>query len=162
MNIELIPAYPRKDDVAALFSEYTEMLVEEEPRFREYLDKQNYDTEVAHLESKYGMPHGRLYLAMVDGEVAGCIGLRRIDDTYCELKRLYVRPAFRGLRIGGMLVERILDDARAIGYEANLLDTLPFLKTAIAMYRKYGFYEIPSYNNSPMDNLVYLRRDLQG
>lgn len=160
MNIELIPAYTRKDDVAALFSEYTEMLVAGEPLFRGYLDKQNYDGEVAHLESKYGMPHGRLYLALVDGEVAGCIGLRRIDDTYCEMKRLYVRPAFRGMRIGGMLVERILDDARTIGYEAILLDTLPFLETAIAMYKKYGFYEIPSYNNSPMDNLVYLRRDL--
>ncbi len=160
MNIELIPAYDRVEDVRALFSEYTAMLVEGEPLFQGYLDKQHYDDELEHLEEKYGTPHGRLYLAIVDGSVAGCIGLRRIDDGFCELKRLYVRPAFRGMHLGGMLVQRIFEDARAIGYGAILLDTLPFLETAIGMYRKYGFYEIPSYNNSPMDNLVYMRRDL--
>ena len=90
----------------------------------------------------------------------GCIALRRLDGTTCELKRLYVRPAFRGRGIAGAMMQRILDDARAIGYTAMLLDTLPFLTSAIRMYRALGFYDIPPYNDSPLDTTIFLRLDL--
>lgn len=76
------------------------------------------------------------------------------------MKRLYVRPAFRGRKIGNMLVEKIIDDAKKIGYLYMLLDTLPFLKSAIHMYKKYGFYEINSYNDSPMNTSIYMKLNL--
>ena len=115
-----------------------------------------YDEEVEHLETKYG----RLYLAYCDDKVAGWIGLRKIDRQNCEMKRLYVRPQFRGNHIGDKLIRIIIEDARQIGYSHMLLDTLPFLKNAIHMYRMYGFYEIESYNDSPMDTSIYMRLDL--
>lgn len=86
--------------------------------------------------------------------------MRKIDAQNCEMKRLYVRPEFRGKRIGNQLVKRIINDAKEIGYAHMLLDTLPFLQSAIHMYKQYGFYEIQSYNDSPMDTLIYMRLDL--
>lgn len=157
MELEIIPAYDFPQEVEALFSEYTNMLIEGDPEFKKYLDLQNYDAELEHLETKYGLPYGRLYLARLGGEVAGCIGLRKIDSENCEMKRLYVRPGLRGEHIGQKLVQRILDDAREIGYKNMLLDTLPFLDSAIRMYRELGFVEIPSYNDSPMDTSIYMK-----
>lgn len=160
MSIELTPAYTHKNEVKTLFSEYTDMLIEGDSSFKEYLEIQNYDEELEHLESKYGAPSGRLYLAYCGGELAGCIGLRKIDELNCEMKRLYVRPQFRGRHIGDCLVKRIIEDAKSIGYSHMLLDTLPFLQGALHMYKKYGFYEIPSYNDSPMDASIYMKLDL--
>ncbi len=160
MSIELVQAYTHKDEIKILFSEYTDMLIEGDSRFKEYLAVQNYDEELEHLERKYGLPSGRLYLAYYDGELAGCIGLRRIDGMNCEMKRLYVRPQFRGKHLGDFLVKHIIEDAKSIGYTYMLLDTLPFLQSAIYMYKKYGFYEISSYNDSPMDTSIYMKLDL--
>ena len=106
------------------------------------------------------MPEGRLYLAYCGGQLAGCIGLRKINDVRCEMKRLYVRPEFRGKCIGSMLIQKIIEDAKEIGYQHMLLDTLPFLESAVHMYKKWGFYEIESYNDSPMETSVYMRLDL--
>ena len=86
--------------------------------------------------------------------------MRRLDCESCEMKRLYVQPQYQGLGIGGRLVQRIIADAQAIGYEAMLLDTLPFLTEALRMYKKIGFYKIESYNDSPLDNSIYMRLDL--
>lgn len=160
MKIELIEAYAHKDNVNSLFQEYTDMLIACDNDFKEYLNKQNYDNELEHLESKYGHPYGRLYLALCDNELAGCIGLRKLDNDNCEMKRLYVKPEFRGKKIGNILVTKIIEDAKIIGYKHILLDTFPFLETAIKLYKNLGFYEIESYNNSPMDNLIYLKFDL--
>lgn len=160
MHIELMPAFGHPQEVAALFGEYTDMLVASDPAFQKYLDLQHYGEELRHLDEKYGPPDGRLYLAYWDGELAGCIGLRRIDAQNCEMKRLYVRPAFRGKRVGAFLVEQIIADAREVGYAHMLLDTLPFLASAVRMYKKFGFYEIESYNDSPMDTSIYMRLDL--
>ncbi len=143
-----------------LFEEYTHMLVEAEPAYAAYLGLQKYGAELEHPEIKYGAPWGRIYLAWAGEEVAGCIALRKIDEESCEIKRLYVRPAFRHMGLGRMLAERIVSDAREIGYHRVVLDTFPFLKTAIAMYRDMGFYDIASYNGNPMDNLLYLQLDL--
>lgn len=160
MSIQVIPACDHPEEVGVLFSEYTDMLVAGDPSFQKYLEIQHYSEELRHLDAKYGPPNGRLYLAYCDGELAGCIGLRKLDSQSCEMKRLYVRPAFRGKRIGILLINKILSDAREIGYSHVLLDTLPFLESAIRMYKRFGFYEVESYNDSPMDNSIYMRLDL--
>lgn len=161
MEVTIIPAYDYSQEIGRLFSEYTEMLIAGDPGFQQYLDLQHYEEEIKHLETKYGMPYGRLYLACCGGEAAGCIGLRKIDEENCEMKRLYVRPKFRGAKIGSRLVEKIIEDAKEIGYSHMLLDTLPFLQSAIRMYRCFGFYEIGSYNDSPMDESIYMKLDLK-
>ena len=160
MEIKIVHAYNQAEEVSKLFTEYTDMLIENDNTVQKYLEIQNYSEEVENLENKYGLPAGRLYLAYCDEELAGCIGLRKIDSQNCEMKRLYVRPKFRGQKIGNLLVEKIINDAKKIGYSHMLLDTLPFLKSAIHMYKKYGFYEINSYNDSPMDTSIYMKLDL--
>ncbi len=160
MSIKIIDAYIYKEEIKVLFNEYTQILIEGNAEFKNYLKLQNYDHEADNLENKYGRPFGRLYIAFVDGQVAGCIALRKIDKDNCEMKRLYVKPQHRNKNIGGKLVKRILKEAKEIGYKHVLLDTLPFLEPAIYMYKKCGFYEIESYNNNPMDNLIYLKYDL--
>lgn len=160
MKIETVPAYGYAQEIQTLFSEYTDMLIENDRSFREYLTIQRYEEEIDHLEEKYGMPMGRLYLTFCDGEAAGCIGLKKIDEKNCEMKRLYVRPQFREQRIGRLLVEKIIVDARKIGYSHMLLDTLPFLEKAIQMYERFGFYTIDRYNDSPMSTSIYMRLDL--
>jgi GNAT superfamily N-acetyltransferase len=161
MALEIRLAYDDGAVIRELFTEYTDMLVENDPAFAGYLAIQNYDAEVADLRSKYGLPDGRIYLALVDGRPAGCIAVHRIDADSCELKRLYVRPEFRGHGLAQTLTERILSDARKIGYRTVLLDTLPFLTAALRLYKKLGFYEVPSYNNSPLAETIYLRLDLE-
>ena len=161
MSVTIVPAYHHTQEVGILFSEYTNMLIEGDSAFKGYLELQNYEEELAHLEVKYGPPDGRLYLAYWDHELAGCIGLRKLDEENCEMKRLYVRKQFRGRHIGGILTQKIIEDAREIGYSHMLLDTLPFLKSAVQMYKRFGFYEIDSYNNSPMKTLIYMKLDLK-
>lgn len=179
--MKIVPGYGKPQEVVSLFTEYTEMLKAGEPAFREYLEIQHYDEELEHPEQKYAPPAGRLYLvyaeaneavkaeaAKTDGmteevtaEVAaGCIALRRLDAERCEMKRLYVRPAFRGQKLGSRLVEQIIADAREAGYKSMLLDTLPFLKSALALYKAYGFCEIPCYNDSPLSSSIYMKLDL--
>lgn len=150
--------YPR--EIGEMFREYTDMLVANDPAFQGYLDLQGYEAELAQLGKKYGPPRGRLILAREGAESAGCIALREIDAEKCELKRLYVRPAFRGRALGRALSERLIAEARAIGYREMLLDTLPFLQTAQRLYRELGFCEIEKYNDSPMDNATYMRLEL--
>ncbi len=161
MTFQIIPGYDRKEEIRALFTEYTDMLKDADENFAHYLDIQHYDDELRDLRAKYGEPEGRLYLALAeDGSAAGSIALRRLDDERCELKRLYVRPAYRGQGLASTLVARILDDARTIGYRAVLLDTLPALESATRMYRGLGFYEIPCYNDSPIERTYFFRLDL--
>lgn len=160
MDIQLIPGYDRKESIRQLFSEYTDMLIAGDRRFEGYLGMQNFDEELQHLEHKYGQPEGRLYIALVDGQVAGCVALRKIDDERCELKRLYVRPEFRGLRLGEYLTKTIIEQARLVGYKELLLDTLPFLQSAIHLYEKLGFVLIDKYNDSPMDTSIFMKLTL--
>lgn len=160
MGLKILPAYEYAEEIRALFCEYTALLIAGDGTFKEYLAVQNYDEEISHLSSKYGLPGGRLYIAFYDGEAAGCVGLRKIDEKNCELKRLYVRSAFRGKHIGNTLIRQIIKDAKEIGYSHILLDTLPFLTDALHLYKACGFYEIPSYNDSPMSTSIYMKRDL--
>ncbi len=159
-KIKLILAYGNSEEVFKLFSEYTNMLIEKDSSFKEYLSVQNYEKELENLKDKYGEPYGRLYLAYFENKLAGCVALKKIDENNCEMKRLYVRKKFRGNNIANYLIEKIVADAREIGYSFMLLDTLPFLTSAIYLYKKYGFYEIESYNNSPMKSSIYMKLDL--
>ena len=143
-----------------MIQEYVDALVMTAPPFASCFQERHCEAELANLRQRYGKPDGRLYLARVDGAPAGCAALRRLNDRTCELKRLYVRPDFRGHRIGEALIRRILDDAREIGYRHVLLDTLPFLHAAVRLYREMGFYEIGCYNESPIETTIFMQYDL--
>ena len=159
--IEIVPAYDRLDDIRTLLAEYTNMLLSIDYGFRIYLDMQGYDDEAADPSGKYAMPDGRLYLALFDGRPAGCIALHRLEGSSCEMKRLYVRPEYRGHHIATMLIERILDDAAGIGYREMYLDTLPELSDAVSLYHTFGFEETECYNDSPVDRTIFMKKVIQ-
>jgi ribosomal protein S18 acetylase RimI-like enzyme len=118
---------------------------------------QNFDQEVNGLPGNYAPPLGRLLLAVEGEQIAGCIGLRSLGGSDCEMKRLYVRPEFRGQGLGKRLVTTVLDAARQIGYERMLLDTLPGkMDEAIALYRSLGFREIAAYYNNPVKGALFM------
>ncbi len=118
---------------------------------------QNYDKEVAELPGEYAPPNGRLLLAVVDGVIAGCVALRSLGSGACEMKRLFVRPTYRGQGLGWELVESIVEEAREIGYERMRLDTLPGkMDQAIEMYRSLGFREIEPYYHNPVAGATFM------
>jgi carbonic anhydrase len=123
---------------------------------------QGYDEELANLETVYGAPDGRFFLARVDGEPAGCIGLRKMAAAgEGEVKRLYVRPDCRDLGLGRTLMQRTIEAAREIGYRCLRFDTLPpRMPEAQAMYRRLGCVETPPYYHNPVPGVVFMRLDL--
>ena len=132
--------------------------------FREYetwwgmsLCFQDFESEVATLPGKYASPAGRLLLAYADDELAGCIALRPIDDGVCEMKRLFVRDSFRGRQIGIALIERLIADAREIGYQKMRLDTYPArMGKAVKLYESHGFVEIEPYYHNPDEGVLFM------
>jgi len=114
------------------------------------LSFQDCDQEIASLPGDYAPPHGRLFLALVWGEIAGCAALRKSDGYTGEMKRLYVRLGFRGQGVGRGLAQAVIDAARAIGYRRVRLDTLPEMRKAQELYRSLGFREIPPYRYNPV------------
>jgi putative acetyltransferase len=137
--------------------------------FREYeiwlgvnLCFQNFERELAELPGKYSPPTGRLLLAVDNGEVAGCAALREIGDDVCEIKRLFVRPQFRGKHLGRRLAEHIVSEAKQIGYERMRLDTLPpKMNSAISLYQSLGFREIDPYYDNPVPGAKFMELDLR-
>jgi putative acetyltransferase len=122
---------------------------------------QNFDQELVGLPGKYARPDGRLLLAEPDGQAAGCVGLRPLEDEICEMKRLYVRPSFRGRSIGRLLAERVISEARGIGYTRMRLDTVAgTMADAVALYRRLGFVEIPPYCSNPIAGALYMELPL--
>jgi ribosomal protein S18 acetylase RimI-like enzyme len=154
--IKLIPATNPQEIALArqLFEEYASWL-------EISLCFQNFDQELENLPGDYAPPHGRLLLALEGDQLAGCIALRRLADRACEMKRLYVRPAFRGLGLGRTLVTAILEAAKEIGYERMQLDTLPGkMDQALAMYRRFGFREIQPYYENPVEGATFMELSL--
>jgi GNAT superfamily N-acetyltransferase len=154
---KIIEATSQEDieQVRMLFAEYRAELVVE-PCF------QSFDQEIASLPGSYAPPGGKLLLAKVVGQPVGCIGLRAFPaDGACEMKRLYVRPPFRGDKVGRQLAERIVQEARNLGYRSMRLDSHPAtMAPAVRMYRKLGFREVNPDPLQPIDGLVYLELPL--
>jgi putative acetyltransferase len=122
---------------------------------------QNFDQELASLPGGYAPPEGRLLLAEYEGQVVGCVALHKLEPGICEMKRLYLRPTARGKGLGRILAERIIAEARQIGYHRMRLDTVePVMKDAVAMYRKLGFTEIAPYCPNPMSGVIYMELQL--
>jgi GNAT superfamily N-acetyltransferase len=121
---------------------------------------QNFAGELAGLPGDYVPPGGRLAIATIDGEAAGCAALKRFDDDRCEAKRLYVRPKFRGRRVGRALLDWVIAEARAAGYRELLGDTMPVMQEALGMYRRMGFEVTGPYAENPTPGAVFLRLKL--
>jgi len=142
------------DLVRTLFEEYAAAL-----GFS--LSFQNFDQEVAELPGRYEPPSGRLLLAYQDESPAGCVGLRKLDDETCEMKRLFIRSEFRKHGLGKVLVQRLIDEARRIGYKRMRLDTVPgMMDPAIRLYEQLGFHEISAYYDNPYDEVKYMELTL--
>ena len=142
------------DHARALFEEYASGLGIS-------LCFQNFDRELANLPGDYAPPDGRLLLATENDQLAGCIALRKLEPGVCEMKRLFLRPAYRGNGRGRVLVEAIIDEARKLGYTTMRLDTLPGrMDQAIALYQSIGFVEIESYYENPVEDAKFMQLEL--
>jgi ribosomal protein S18 acetylase RimI-like enzyme len=117
---------------------------------------QNFEEELAMLPGKYAPPTGRLFLAEDGQQPAGCIALRPLDKGACEMKRLFIRPKWRGMGLGRRMAKRLIDEAIGIGYRSMLLDTLDSMKPAIALYQSLGFRQIAPYYSNPSERAVFM------
>jgi putative acetyltransferase len=121
---------------------------------------QNFENEYVGLPGEYAPPGGMLLLGLADNSPAGCVALRRIDTSACEMKRMYVRSQFRGCSYGRILAEEIIQRARELGYKSMRLDTVPSMNAAIALYRTLGFREIPPYRENPVTGAIFMELNL--
>ncbi|MCF2672146.1 GNAT family N-acetyltransferase [Fusobacterium varium] len=153
MEIDIKAAYNDLENIKLLFNEYTTILGVN-------LTFQGYDEEIKNLPGKYALPYGRLYIAYYNNKAAGCIALRKFENDGCEMKRLFVRPEYRHLKIGKKLVDKIIEDARELKYKYMVLDTLSNLHEAVSLYRKSGFQEVEAYYENPLDNVLYFKLEL--
>lgn len=154
MLFELAENPLQLDLIRILFSEYQQSLSVN-------LCFQNFEQELESLPGKYSFPMGRLYLVSSNGALLGCVALRALDEQNCEMKRLYIRPEFRGQGSGRLLVEKIISEAQAIGYKKMYLDTLPEMQSAIALYKAVGFVESEPYCFNPVCGAIYMVLNLE-
>ncbi len=153
-EIRLVETPEDIEVVAKLFREYESWLGLD-------LCFQGFEEELAGLPGKYSAPDGRLYLAIVDGEPAGCIALRKLEEGICEMKRLYLNERARGQGIGRKLIEKVIADAREIGYKKMRLDTYPAkMGKAVSLYQVYGFTEIDAYYPNPHADTLFMELSL--
>ena len=143
------------NEVRKLFREYENWLAVD-------LCFQSFEEELANLPGKYAEPEGRLFLAIVENKTAGCIALRKIDGETCEMKRLFVREHFRGLGLGKILIEKLIESARNSGYRKMRLDTLPTrMPQAIRLYNSFKFSETAPYYKTPIAETVFMELNLK-
>jgi ribosomal protein S18 acetylase RimI-like enzyme len=153
--IRIQTAYQHIKQVKDLFAEYVNT------ELKEYdLVFQHFDKEFDDPATTYAPPKGRLYIALVDDNPAGCIGMYPHDQQQCVLKRLYVKPQFRNMHIANMLVTQIIQDATSIGYQAILLDTAEKFNAAIQLYTKLGFKEVNPFYHNPYQDVKYFQLKL--
>ncbi len=157
MRTAIVPADNREriDAVRELFLEYASGLGFD-------LCFQSFEQELAGLPGDYAFPAGILLLALADDQPAGCVALRKLEDDVCEMKRLYVRPQFRGSGLGVELVHWAIESAKAMGYAKMRLDTVAtVMQKAIDLYRRLGFIEIAAYRENPIPGALYMELDLR-
>lgn len=149
--IDITEATTDKDlqDAGKLFTEYAASL-------EISLDFQGFEKELACLPGSYAPPEGCILLARSHNQLAGCVALRKLEDGSCEMKRLFTRPNFRGMKIGLILCESIIEKARKLGYNKMRLDTLESMHAARALYKSLGFYEIAPYCYNPIEDAVFM------
>lgn len=152
-RIKIVDGRDYLEDIKRLIIEYTKSLNRD-------LSFQSLDEELKDLQSKYTGGHGMILAALIDDKIVGCIAYHRHDQRRCEMKRLFVLPKYRKLKIGYNLVDQIIKLARDDGYQEMVLDTIEPLKRAISLYHQFGFKEIDAYYNNPMDDVIYMRVEL--
>ena len=153
-EVKITDGIPYLAEIKKLIIEYASSLGRD-------LSFQNFSAELDDLEAKYAGGSGRLLAAIAkDGSVAGCVVFYRLSADRCEMKRLYVTPACRHLHAGRLLVAGIIGEARGQGYKEMVLDTIAPLKSAIRLYRGFGFQEIPAYYENPMPDVLYMKLEL--
>ena len=146
-------------DSKEYLSHVRELLIEYAASLGFDLHFQEFKKELAEFPGEYAPPEGRFLFAQEGEKTAGCVTLRKISQGVCEMKRLYVRPEFRKKGIGKKLAKAIIEAARKIGYKHMRLDTVPFMKEAIPLYRSLGFKEIESYRYNPIEGAKFMELD---
>ena len=141
--------------------EIKNLIIEYTTSLKRNLEFQHIDEELNSLEAKYTGENGKILAAVSDkGNVIGCVAFHALNNRRCEMKRLYVKPAYRNLKTGEKLVNSIISLARQDGYEEMVLDTIKPLKSAIYLYKKYGFEETDAYYDNPMEDVIYMKLKL--
>ncbi len=153
MRIVTVETNEELEIIKELFVEYADSLGFD-------LDFQDFKQELANLCGDYAPPKGCLLVAKYKGQIAGCVGLKQFSDDICEMKRLYIRPEFRGLGIGRVLAEAIIEQARKIGYTLVRLDTVPTMKVARALYQSLDFKQISQYRYNPIEGAEFMELKL--
>ena len=154
MEARIVSSGPDLDEVRALFLEYADWIAID-------LSFQGFAEELASLPGPYLAPGGVLLLCVDEANAAGCIAVRRLREETCELKRLYVRPAYQGRGYGLVLARRAMDWARAAGYQRMVLDTLPVMEGAQRLYERLGFRDVAPYRFNPIPGTRFMAADLR-
>ncbi len=142
------------------FPQVKNLIIEYTERLGRDLTFQHIDEELQNPATKYTAPEGEILVALEENEVLGMVAYHKHDKLRCEMKRLYVKPKARGLHLGETLVQEIISHAQRAGFKEMVLDTITPLKSAIHLYEKYGFVQCEPYYNNPMDDVIYMRKEL--
>ncbi|WP_028042194.1 GNAT family N-acetyltransferase [Candidatus Stoquefichus massiliensis] len=147
-------------DGSLYFDEIKKLIISYVEELQRDLSFQNLNDELEHLDQKYTQKNGRILVAIVERQVVGCVAYHCHNEKRCEMKRLYVLPTYRKQKIGLRLIENIIQAAKEDGYTEMVLDTILPLHSAIGIYKKLGFIEIPAYYDNPMNDVIYMKKNL--